>query len=120
MQENFESRIREFGKLKHGWSYGKGEAFSDELIELSVQLAKRYFKFYSISVSGAPREDGAIDLMFNKSDNFLDMTVSPGSSTVSLKYCKGIGKNRREESWGTVEIAKLDGIMSKFNEISGG
>lgn len=119
MRENFELRIREFGKLKQGWNYGKGETFSDELIELAVQLAKRYFKAYGLSVSGAPKEDGSIDLMFNKSDHFMDITVSPGSSAVSLKYCKGIGKNKLEESWGTVEIAKLDDILSKFDEISG-
>ena len=116
MQENFELRIREFSKLKQGWNCGKGEIFSDRHIELSVQLAKRYFKIYGFSVSGTPREDGSIDLTFNKDDHFLDMIVFANSPEVELKYCKGIGRNKIEESWGLVNISKLDDTFSEFNK----
>ena len=116
MQENFESRIREFSKLKKGWNCGKGEIFSERHIELAVQLAKRYFKAYGLSVSGTPREDGSIDLTFNKNDHFLDMIVFPNSPKVELTYCKGIGKDKVEELWGMVNISALDDIFFKFNE----
>ena len=46
MQENFEVRIREIAKLKKGWSFGKGEAFSEEHVEVAALLALRYYKKY--------------------------------------------------------------------------
>ncbi len=117
MRENFELRIREFSKLKQGWNYGKGEPFSEVHIELAVQLAKRYFKSHGFSVSGTPKEDGSIDLTFNKNDHFIDVKILPNSHKVSVLYCKGIGKNRIEESWGTVDISKLDNIFEEFKEV---
>ena len=36
MQENFELRIREIAKLKKGWSFGKGEPFNAEHVEVAA------------------------------------------------------------------------------------
>lgn len=118
MQENFEVRIREIAKLKKGWSFGKGEAFSEEHVEVAALLALRYYKKYALTVSGTPSEDGSIDLMFNIKDVFLDLIILPTITDVTVKYTHGIGSNKIEEMWGTVPISKLDDIMEKFIELS--
>lgn len=118
MQENFEVRIREIAKLKKGWSFGKGEAFSPEHVEIAALVALRYYKKYALTVSGTPSEDGSIDLMFNIKDVFLDLIILPSISDVTVKYTHGIGTNKIEEMWGTVSISKLDNIMDKFIGLS--
>ncbi|MDE7315888.1 MAG: hypothetical protein K2N11_09345 [Mucispirillum sp.] len=118
MQENFEVRIREIAKLKKGWSFGKGEAFSAEHVEIAALIALRYYKKYALTVSGTPSEDGSIDLMFNIKDVFLDLIILPSINDVTVKYTHGIGINKIEEMWGTVSISKLDNIMDKFIGLS--
>lgn len=114
MQENFETRIMEIAKLKKGWNFGKGEPFDEKHVAIAAQLAMRYYKKYSITVSGTPNEDGSIDLMFNIHDTFLDVKVLPSISEVNIKYSRGIGKDRTEEMWGIMNISKMDTIMDKF------
>lgn len=118
MQENFEVRIREIAKLKKGWSFGKGEPFSAEHVEVAALVALRYYKKYALTVSGTPSEDGSIDLMFNIKDVFLDLIILPSITDVTVKYTHGIGSNKIEEMWGTVSISKLDEIMDKFIGLS--
>ncbi len=118
MQENFESRIREIAKLKKGWSFGSGEPFNEEHVEIAALLALRYYKKYSISVSGTPSVDGSINLMFNIKDVFLDIILLPTISEATVKYTKGIGNNKIEESWGTVQLSQLDTLMEEFINIS--
>ena len=119
MQENFEVRIREIAKLKKGWSFGKGEPFSAEHVEVAALVALRYYKKYALTVSGTPSEDGSIDLMFNIKDVFLDLIILPSITDVTVKYTHGIGSNKIEEMWGTVSISKLDDIMDKLNRVYG-
>lgn len=118
MQENFEVRIREIAKLKKGWSFGKGDVFSAEHVEVAALIALRYYKKYSLTVSGTPSEDGSIDLMFNIKDVFIDLVILPSINEVKVKYTHGIGSDKIEEMWGTVPISKLDDIMDKFIELS--
>ena len=94
MQENFEVRIREIAKLKKGWSFGQGEPFNDEHVEIAALLALRYYKKYAITVSGTPSVDGSIYLTFNIKDIFLDIIVLPQISEATVKYTHGIGKNK--------------------------
>ncbi|MCX4361552.1 hypothetical protein [Mucispirillum schaedleri] len=118
MQENFELRIREIAKLKKGWSFGKGEPFNAEHVEVAALVALRYYKKYALTVSGTPSEDGTIDLMFNIKDVFIDLIILPSITDITVKYTHGIGNNKIEEMWGTVSISKLDDIMDKFIELS--
>lgn len=118
MRENFELRIREFEKLKKGWHFGEGQEFASEYVELAVQLANRYFKKYGFSVSGAPCQDGSIDLIFNKIDHFLDVKILPSKPEAVIRYCKGIGKNRVEEMWGVTDISNLDFMLETFSNVS--
>ncbi len=118
MQENFESRIREIAKLKKGWSFGQGEPFQEEHVEIAALLALRYYKKYSLTVSGTPSIDGSINLMFNIKDIFIDIIVLPSISEATVKYTKGIGENKVEELWGTVQLSKLDDIMEEFINLS--
>ncbi len=118
MQENFEVRIREIAKLKKGWSFGKGEPFNAEHVEVAALVALRYYKKYALTVSGTPSEDGTIDLMFNIKDVFIDLIILPSITDINVKYTHGIGNNKIEEMWGTVSISKLDDIMDKFIELS--
>lgn len=118
MQENFEVRIREISKLKKGWSFGQGEPFNEEHVEIAALLALRYYKKYAITVSGTPSVDGSIDLMFNIGDIFLDIIILPKISEATVKYTHGIGKDKIEELWGTVPLNKLDSIMEKFISLS--
>ncbi len=118
MQENFEIRIREIAKLKKGWSFGQGEPFNEEHVEIAALLALRYYKKYALTVSGTPSVDGSINLMFNIGDIFLDVIILPTISEATIKYTHGIGKDKIEELWGTVPINKLDNIMEKFVNLS--
>lgn len=118
MQENFEIRIREIAKLKKGWSFGQGESFSEEHVEIAALLALRYYKKYALTVSGTPSIDGSINLTFNIRDIFLDVIILPTISEATVKYTHGIGENKTEELWGTVPISKLDNIMDKFVSLS--
>lgn len=118
MQENFEIRIREIAKLKKGWSFGQGESFNEEHVEIAALLAVRYYKKYALTVSGTPSVDGSINLTFNIRDIFLDVIILPTISEAVVKYINGIGENKTEESWGTVPIGKLDDIMEKFVSLS--
>ncbi len=118
MQENFEARIREIAKLKKGWSFGKGEPFNEEHVEIAALLALRYYKKYALTVSGTPSVDGSISLMFNIKDIFIDIIILPTISEATVKYTKGIGDNKIEELWGTVPLNKLDDMMEEFVTIS--
>ena len=86
MQENFELRIREIAKLKKGWSFGKGEPFNAEHVEVAALVALRYYKKYALTVSGTPSEDGTIDLMFNIKDVFIDLIILPSITDITVKY----------------------------------
>ena len=117
MEENFECRIREIAKLKKGWNFGSGDVFQEEHVEIAALLALRYFKKYSLNVTGTPNVDGSIDLTFAKDDIFLDIKILKNIKNVTVVYSHGIGKNKIEEMWGTVEISSLDNIMDKFIKI---
>lgn len=117
MQNNFETRIREFQKLKQGWHFGKGESFTEEHVEIASRIALRYFNKLNLSVSGTPCIDGSIDLSFNKHDAFLDVKIPSEIGIASIKFSRGIGAKRKEEDWGTVTFAQLDSIFDKFYKI---
>lgn len=114
MEENFECRIKEIAKLKKGWNFGKGEAFHEDHVEIACLLSLRYHKKYSLNVTGTPNVDGSIDLTFAIDDEFLDLKIMPNIKDITVVYSHGIGQDKIEEMWGTVDISTLDNIVEKF------
>lgn len=83
-------KIASFGQYRHGWCYGRGVPFAEEIVNAAKWLNKVAVESGYFETDAFPGENGEIQLsIYGQQDNYLEFTIEPNGKVIYEREVKG-------------------------------